>query len=149
MITLTDIKLSLNNTLKTIGYKVFANEIKEGFTRPCFFVGITPVTSETFKRDTSENSLMVEIVYFSTNKTDLENLQMYNTLKGILTPTLTIGTKKKLVRNFRAEVIDETDHIYSVKFDLNFYDEIADSTPDADPATTLNLNLGGHTYGIT
>jgi hypothetical protein len=149
MITLTDIKTSINIYLASIGLKTYGNEVKEGFSRPCFFVNLTPVTSETLKQDTSENLIVVEIVYFSANKTDLENLQMYDTLKGIFTPILTIGTKKKLVRNFRAEVIDETDHIYSVKFDLNFYDEITDATPEADPATTLNLNLGGQTYGIT
>lgn len=145
MITLVDIKEAMNNALLPIGLKTYGNEVKEGFSRPCFFVNLTPVTSETFKKDTSENSLMVEIVYFSKNRTDLENLQMYDTLKGILTPMLTIVTKKKLVRNFRAEVIDEDDHIYSVKFDLNFYDEILDTTPEADPMQTLdlNLNLGG------
>jgi hypothetical protein len=74
---------------------------------------------------------------------------MYDTLKGIFTPILTIGTKKKIVRNYRAEVIDEQDHIYSIKFDLNFYDEIMDTTPAADNMGTLNLNLGGQQYGIT
>ncbi|WP_407310928.1 DUF6838 family protein [Desulfosporosinus sp. SB140] len=149
MITLIDIKSAINAAIAPVGLKTYGNEVKEGFSRPCFFVNITPVTSDIFKKDTSENSLMVEIVYFSTNRTDLENLQMYDTLKGVLTPILVIGTKKKLVKNFRAEVIDETDHIYSVKFDLNFYDEIEDTTPEADPMETLNLNLGGQEYGIT
>ena len=149
MIALVAIKKAINDVLVPVGLKIFANEIREGFDRPCFFVNLLPVTSDTFKSHTSENSLMVEIVYFSANKTDLENLQMYNTLKGILTPILPIGTRKLLVRKFRAEVIDETDHIYSIKFDLNFYDEIVDTTPEADPMQTLNLNLGGQQYGIT
>lgn len=149
MITLVDIKKAINDVLVPIGLKPYANEIKEGFSRPCFFVNLIPIKSDTFKKDTSENSLMVEIVYFSANKTDLENLQMYDKLKGILTPILVLGTRKKLVRNFRAEVIDEDDHIYSIKFDLNFYDEIVDTTLEADPMGTLNLNLGGIQYGIT
>jgi len=147
MITLVDIKKAINDALVPTGLKPpYGNEVKEGFSRPCFFVNLIPVTSDTFKRDTSENSLMVEIVYFSANKTDLENLQMYDTLKGILTPILTIGNRKLLVRNFRAEVIDEDDHIYSVKFDLNYYDEIVDNTPEAEPsqATGLSLNIGGN-----
>jgi hypothetical protein len=143
MITLVSVKKAVNDALVPVGLKTYGNEVKEGFTRPCFFVGVTPVTSETFKKVTSENSLMIEIVYFSANKTDLENLQMYDTLKGILTPILTIGTRKLLVKNFRAQVVDETDHIYSIKFDLNFYDEIVDTTPVAGPMGTINLNIGG------
>ena len=65
---------------------------------------------------------------------------MYDTLKGLLTPTLPIGSRNMLVRNFRAEVVDETDLIYSVKLDLNFYDEILDTTPAADEMQTFNLN---------
>jgi len=145
MITLEAIKAAINAAMASTGFKTYGNEIKEGFQRPCFFVNLIPIKSETFKLDTSENSIMVEIVYFSANKTDLENLQMYDTLKSKLTPTLTIGTKRKLVRNFRAEVIDEIDHIYSIKFDLNFYDEITDDTPPAEPMgeMELTLKLGG------
>jgi len=139
MITLVSIKKAINDILVPVGLNIYGNEIKEGFSRPCFFVNLIPVISDTFKSDTSENVLMVEIVYFSANKTDLENLKMYDTLKGILTPVLSIGTRKLLVRKFRAQVIDETDHIYSVKFDLNFYDEIVDTTPLADPMQTINL----------
>lgn len=146
MITLVAIKKAINDVLVPIGLKTYGNEVKEGFSRPCFFVNLIPVTSDTFKKDTSENSLMIEIVYFSANKTDLENLQMYDTLKGILTPTLHVGTRNLLVKNFRAQVVDETDHIYSIKLDLNFYDEIVDTTPAAEPAQTvdLSLNIGGN-----
>lgn len=148
MITLLAIKQAINSAISPTGLKVYGNEIKEGFDRPCFFVNLTPVTSETFKKDTSENSLLVEIVYFSENRTDLENIKMYDALKKIFAPVLVVGDKKKLVRNFRGEVIDEEDHIYSIKFDLNYYDEIEDTSLEADPMETLNLNLGGHEYGI-
>lgn len=143
MIKLVDIKKAINDVLAPVGLKTYGNEVKEGFLRPCFFIGVTPVASDTFKKDTSENSLMLEIIYFSENKTDLENIQMYDILKGLLTPTLPIGSRNLLVRNFRAEVVDETDLIYSVKLDLNFYDEILDTTPAADEMKTLILTIGG------
>lgn len=143
MVTLLAIKQAMNQALTPTGLKIYGNEVKEGFSRPCFFVNLVPVKSEIFKKDTRENSLMVEIVYFSANKTDLENLQMYDTLQGLLTPILAIGTRNLLVQNFRAEVIDEMDHIYAIKFDLNFYDEIIDTTPEADPMETLTIQLGG------
>jgi len=149
MITLVAIKTAINTALAPLNLDVYGGEIKEGFVRPCLFANLMPLKSETFKADTSENLVVVEIVYFSANKTDIENLQMYDLLKAIFTPILTIGTKNKLVRNFRAEVIDEQDHIYSVKFDLSFYDEIPDNTPPDEDMGTLNLNLGGYEYGIT
>lgn len=139
MITLSALKTALNAVLAPLGLKVYGSEIKEGFARPCFFVNLTPVKSDTFKKDTSENTIMVEIVYFSENRTDLENLDMYDTLKGLLTPILAVGTRNLLVSNFRSEVIDDIDLIYSVKLDLVFYDEIADNTPEPDPMETLIL----------
>lgn len=143
MIALVDIKKAVSTALSPTGLTIYGSEVKEGFTRPCFFVNLLPIASDTFKTDTSENSLMVEIVYFSANKTDLENLKMYDVLKGLFSPTLSVGTRKIRIEKFRAEVIDEEDHIYAVKFDLNFYDEIVDNTAVADPMTTLNLNIGG------
>ena len=141
MITLEALRAAVKTAIVSIGLKTYGNEVKEGFSRPCFFVSLIPVTSDTFKRDTSENSVMVEIVYFSQNKTDLENLKMYDILKSKLTPTLHVGVRNLLVRNFRAEVIDEDDHIYSVKFDLNYYDVIEDTAPEEEPAQAGGLSL--------
>jgi len=141
MIVLTDIKTSITNVLKTIGYKVYGNEVVEGFSRPSFFSQLIPISSDIFKKYTSENVLMVEIVYYSLGRTDLENLKMYDILKKSFGSNLQIGIRKILIRKFRSEVIDEVDNIYSIKFDLNFYDEIEDDTPVVDTMQELSLNL--------
>jgi len=141
MITLVDIKKSVNDVLAITGMKTYGSEIKEGYKRPSFFVQIIPVTSDTFKKETSENSLIVEMVYYSANKTDLENLQMYDILRKNFGSSLKIGIRNILIRKFRAETIDDIDNIYSIKFNLNFYDEIEDDTPVTDMMQELNLNL--------
>ncbi|KZL94366.1 phage tail terminator family protein [Clostridium magnum] len=145
MITLVDIKKSINDVLKGTGYKVYGNEVKEGFTRPCFFAQLIPISSDILKKDTSENFLMAEIIYFSKDKTDLENLKMYDVLKKSFIPTLQVNNRKFLVRNFRSDTIDDTendtDNIYSIRFDLNFYDEIIDNTPEAELMQNLSLKL--------
>jgi len=141
MISLIDIKKSVNGVLSITGIKTYGSEIKEGYKRPCFFVQIMPITLDTFKKNTSENTISVEMNYFSAKRTDLENLQMYDTLKKNFGSNLQIGLRKILIRKFRAQTIDDIDNIYSIKFDLNFYDEIEDNTPVADMMQEINLNF--------
>lgn len=141
MISLVAIKKAVNDGLLVTGMKTYGSEIKEGYVRPCFFVQMIPIAADTFKKFTSQNSLMIEIVYYSQNKTDLENLQMYDILKKNFGSNLQILDRKLLIRKFRGDTIDEIDNIYSIKFNLNFYDEIEDDTPDAPLMGELTLNL--------
>ena len=41
MIKLVDIKKAINDVLAPVGLKTYGNEVKEGFLRPCFFIGVT------------------------------------------------------------------------------------------------------------
>lgn len=120
MITLVDIKKSINAVLKTTGYKVYGNEVKEGFIRPCFFVQFFPIGSNLLNPATTENLIMVEIVFFSKDKTDLENLKMHDLLQTKFTPVLVVGNRKILISKYRSET---NDGVLSIKFDLNYFDE--------------------------
>lgn len=122
MIDLVDIKKSINILLKDTGIKTLDNSIKEGFERPSFFVQILPISgTDLLKSDTLKNSYMVEINYFSKEKTQLDNLKMSDILKNKVFPCININERKLVPLNVRAT---EVEGILSFKFNLNWLDSL-------------------------
>lgn len=139
MITLVDIKKSINQVLKanfpTI--KIYSSDTKEGFTRPAFFTSIIPVTLDYETTNFTSNKLMVVINYFSENETELENIKMYDELKKAFGMNLKVSQRSFLLQNIKSEIVDE---ILQFKFDLNYFDGI-DKTEDNEKATNLEINI--------
>lgn len=142
MITLEEIKKSVISLIKPLNIAVYGKSIKQGFKTPCFFVQLMPIESNTVTRNFSENTYTVEIVYFSENETDLENVRMYDNLRGIFSKTIAINERNILPQKLR---YDTEDYVMSFRFDLSFYDDIPNNTPAADPAGEVIINLKGGT----
>lgn len=82
MISILDIKRAINSKLEDIeNVEIYGNEVKEGFERPSFFVQFFMEDDDLFSYSVTENFIIVEIVYFSKEKTQLDNLKMYEKLK--------------------------------------------------------------------
>lgn len=122
MITLIKLKKTVNDLLKSFNIRIYGSEVKEGFIRPSFFVQLLPLSGDNlFKKDLIEKSIMVEINYFSKEKTDLENFKMAEKLEKLLFPILDLGEQKLLVKNFESGIVDG---VLSTKFHLNWFDSI-------------------------
>lgn len=141
MITLVSIKKAINNVLETSfpTLKLYASEITEGFTRPCIFTQIIPVS---FNYDTvhfSSNKLMVVINYFSKKQTDLENIKMYDDLKRAFGMTIKVNHRSFLLQDIKS---DTADGVLQFKFDLNFYDGVEITKEDYEQAQELSISEG-------
>ncbi|KEI18206.1 phage tail terminator family protein [Clostridium haemolyticum] len=124
MIDLVDIKKAINDLLKDTGIKTIDNSVKEGFKRPSFFVQILPISgTDLLKSDTLKNSYMVEINYFSKEKTQLDNIKMSDILKKKVFPYINIKERKLVPLNVRST---EIDGILSFRFNLNWLDSLED-----------------------
>lgn len=123
MITLIDIKKSINQVLKANfkDTKIYAGEVKEGFTRPSFFTSIIPITSEYETTNFTSNKLMIIINYFSENETELENIKMYDELKKAFGMNLKVSQRSFLLKNIRSEIVDE---VLQFRFDLDYFVDI-------------------------
>lgn len=139
MITLVDIKKSINQVLKTNfpDIKIYSSEVTEGFKRPCFFTQIVPATSDYETTNFTSNKLLVVINYFNENGTELENLKMHDNLKKAYGMTLKVKNRYFLLRNIRSEIVDE---ILQFRFDISYFDGI-DKTEDNEKATNLEINI--------
>ena len=144
MIRLVDIKKSivdvLENNFPTLSK--YAGEITEGFKRPCFFNQILPITFDYETTHFTSNKLMIVINYFSANRTDLENIKMYDDLKKVFGMTLKVKHRSFLLQDIRSDI---TDGVLQFKFDLNFYDDIEISEEEQNEMNELmkelNMNL--------
>ena len=123
MIDLVDLKKAITNLLKDTEIRVLDVSAKEGILRPCFSVQLLPIVgSELIKPNTYENSYMVEINYFSKEKTQLENLKMADTLRKKVMPFFNIKNRKLTPSNVRNEIVDG---VLSFKFNLKWLDAMA------------------------
>lgn len=140
MISILDIKKAINMKLKESDLgdiKIYGSEVKEGFVRPSFFVQLFIESSDLFSYNTTENYITVEIVYFGKEKTELENLKMYEKLKKSFSLPLEISDRKILPEKIRADF----NEILSFKFNINFYDDayIKKSEPIKDAELYINM----------
>lgn len=120
MIGLIDIDKSITNTLKSSfpKIKLYAEEIEEGFIRPCFFTQILPVSFNYETVNFSSNKSMIVINYFSENKTDLENIKMYDDLRKAFGMTLKVNHRSFLLQDIRSDIADG---VLQFKFDLDYF----------------------------
>lgn len=141
MITLVDIKKSINQVLKTNfpDIKLYADEVKEGFTRPSFFTSIIPIIFNYDTTNYSSNKLMVVINYFSENETELENLKMIDGLKKAFGMTLKVSQRSFTLKNIRSEIVDE---VLQFRFDLDYYVDI-EKIDNYEIMKELNLKQRG------
>ena len=123
MIDLVDLKKAITDLLKDTGIRVLDVSAKEGIVRPSFSVQLLPIVgTELIKPNTYENSYMVEINYFSKEKTQLDNLKMADTLRKKVMPFLNIKDRKLTPSNVRNEIVDG---VLSFKFNLKWLDSMA------------------------
>ena len=139
MITLVDIKKSINNVLKNNfpDVKIYSSDTKEGFNRPAFFTQIVPLTSDYETVNYTSNRLMVAIQYFSESGTELENLKMDEDLRKAFGMTLKVNQRSFLLQNIRSEIVDEA---LQFRFDLHYLAGI-EKTEEHEVMKELNINL--------
>ena len=142
MISILDIKKAINMKLKKSDLgdiKIYGSEVKEGFVRPSFFVQLFIENSDLFSYNTTENYITVEIVYFGKEKTELENLKMYEKLKKSFSEPLEISDRKILPDKIRADF----NEILSFKFNISFYDDAYIKKSELIKDVQLDINMKG------
>lgn len=141
MIKLEDLKKTIIALLKSQGLKTYDNGIKQGYKRPCFFVQLMPIKSNLSTINYSENEVTVEIVYFSENESDLENIKMYDTLYSIFSKPIDVNGRKRLPTDIRTS-IDDDDNM-SFRFDIEYWNEAPKEEVNTEIMETLNVNFQG------
>lgn len=123
------IQKAVGGRLKTLGFSVTANEVKEGFNRPTAFVTVMPVKSELLNPFRENLVVSVTITYHSQRGTPEECAEAAIKIrKGFAYEPLIVEERKLTIENME---FDNENNVLYVFFDLDFIQETI-NTEDAD-----------------
>ncbi|MCM3411464.1 phage tail terminator family protein [Metabacillus litoralis] len=121
MITYKDIKLSVNNSLiNKFNLPINSNDVKEGFSRPSFFVELDNFNPSSTLVQVEKN-LTIRIYYFPSDRYDysLELLDIQEGLESLFDLKLSVLDRQFTINDKTADVVDGVLNFY---FDLHFFD---------------------------
>lgn len=135
MLTLADIMLVVNSKLESkFKLKIYGNEVKEGFTRPSFFVQLLPTSSNLETVNLTSHSVTVVITHFTKEHDDPANLKIVDELRRLFVGKLQVKDRHLDISNFKVDFAGE-DNFPQASFDLHYYDD-ADKLPDEHELAT-------------
>ncbi|SKA99346.1 hypothetical protein SAMN05443428_13517 [Caloramator quimbayensis] len=121
MITLTDIQRAISRKLYgEFGseYYIYTEEVKKELKRPSFFIDVIPVLTENFV-DYKDKLINIDIMYFSKNETNEENLRAINIFEQIFNSVLEVQGNTISIKALNYKVVD---NILHCSFTLDFTD---------------------------
>lgn len=140
MIKLTDIYASVSKLLKeNYGLKVYGNEVKEGYTRPSFFVQLLPVQILNSSTNFHEESYSIVITYFQPQPDSLDNYKKVDSMRELFGQKLNIGTRAVNVTDFSYNFVGEKSDVLQVYISVEFFNGIK-KVDTAPPVGEVNIN---------
>ncbi|QEK11693.1 hypothetical protein FQB35_04565 [Crassaminicella thermophila] len=123
------------------GYKLYGEEIQQGFKRPCFFVQIIPVIDTMDHQFYKSRAINIDIHYFSENETNHENLLMLDQLNDVFSKGLKVDDRCISIDETTSNTIDGVLHF---AFTLNYTDSEDGVIIDGVlvPKSEINPDLG-------
>lgn len=138
MLSIVDIKKAIVTKLKTFGINIVASDIRSGFKKPAFFVQVIPISEDTGS-DITINTLVINIHYFSEDKTDLDNLKMIDKLKKVFINKLEINDRTVTISDKRYDI---DDNVLQFMFDIRYTEEVHRESVDAyDPIGDIQFKV--------
>ena len=109
---------------------IYGDEVREGYKKPSFFVGIMPVSSINHTKSIKEEQLLITVSYFSNTTESLKNYKVMQELKVAFGQVLSVDNRRFTIQETNTEKVGEDGDIYQFTFDINYY-ELASSEPDS------------------
>ena len=115
---------------------VYGDEVREGYKKPSFFIGIMPVSSINHTKRIKEEQLLVTVSYFSDTTDSLKNFQVMQQLKVAIGQVLCVDNRRFTIQEMTTEKVGEDGDIYQITFDINYF-EFANNEPSGEIAKEI------------
>ena len=115
---------------------VYGDEVREGYKKPSFFIGIMPVSSISHTKRIKEEQLLITISYFSDTTESLKNYQLMQQLKAAIGEVLCVDNRRLTIQEMTTEKVGEDGDIYQITFDINYF-ELTNNEPQSDIAKEI------------
>ena len=123
-LSLKDIKKSIIDKLKIFDVKIYADEVKEGFNTPCFFVNIEKFENSLENSNFTKRYLDIYIRYINENISDIEKIEIIEKLENLFLKTLSVNDRVFTLHN-KSFSKGENDYI-EFNFGIEYYEIIED-----------------------
>lgn len=120
-------------------HTLYGESVKQGLSRPCFFIDILPINVNFINPTMIERSIIVDVQYMSKEDTKQKNLEMSEQLIPLF-ETLTLPTGEVRPINQRFEILDGILHFL---FDLDVLVRIDRSDENNDIMGEIHFTIGG------
>ena len=110
---------------------IYGDEVREGYKKPSFFIGIMPVTSINHTKRIKEEQLLITVSYFSDTTESLKNFQVMQQLKVAIGQVLCVDNRRFTIQEMTTEKVGEDGDIYQITFDINYF-ELANDESDGE-----------------
>ena len=125
MLTINDIKKAVADKIRSkYNYKIYRNDVKEGYERPSFFIRVLPILTNLETANLIHSKVTVEITYFQQQKSEVDNLQKAEDLRQLFTGKLAVNERQLTIEDLRIEFAGQEDDVLQVLFDLDYYDAV-------------------------
>lgn len=137
MIDFTEIVKSVTFVLKNnFNLPIYANEVKEGYDKPSFFVRIYPVSSNLETKNYMMTDLRIEVSYYSDTKDTVKNMMVVQDLRKAFGVSLKVGNRTLTIHDTEVDKID--DDIYEFTLSTGYL-ELVNFDKEPEVATELHL----------
>ncbi|CDS90445.1 TPA: DUF6838 family protein [Clostridioides difficile] len=138
MLKIVSVKKAIVEKLKSLNIKIVANEIRSGFEKPAFFIQIIPIEMAS-DPSFSNSTLLVNIHYFSKEKTELENLKMIDKLNILFQDCiLEIDVGELTIEEKSVEIYE---NVLQYKFNLQVVEIIEEDESKYEFMEELEMNI--------
>lgn len=121
--------------------KFYGIEIKEGYTKPSFFVDISPVEMGE-GLNSRNNVLNIYTTYFQSEVDEVDIYKKIDEIRRALGNKLTVGDRNLNVSEFGYSLIGKDKNILKINFTVSYFDRLEPLVdPEQEYQTIQKLHL--------
>ena len=123
-VSIKDIQKVITLKLRELNIEVYANNVKEGFNTPCFFVNVEKFENSLENSNCVKRYLDIYIRYINENISDIEKIEIIEKLENLFLKTLSVNDRVFTLHNKSFSKV-ENDYI-EFNFGIEYYEIIED-----------------------
>ena len=123
-VSIKDIQKVITLKLRELNIEVYANNVKEGFNTPCFFVNVEKFENSLENSNCVKRYLDIYIRYINENISDIEKIEIIEKLENLFLKTLSVNDRVFTLHN-KSFSRDENDYI-EFNFGIEYYEFLED-----------------------
>lgn len=122
-ISIKDIQKVIISKLKALNIDVYANDVKEGFNTPCFFVNIEKFENSFENSNCVKKYLDIYVRYINENTTDIEKIEIIENLENLFIKTLSVNDRVFTLHN---KSFSKGENDVELNFGIEYYEFLED-----------------------